>query len=291
MKAYLSACFAALLLAALTACGGPSQGGSPASPSPAASGDDSFRWMNSTIAGLSDKGMEATELVIPASATEVVLDLTGNTTLQRLSFESDETVVRSLVLEDCTALEEVAFPASLEEIGDCSGCTALTRVTIPEGVVRIASSAFSGCTALESVALPDSVVEIGSFAFSDCTALKSVTLSAGLTQISDEAFYQCAALTQVVIPEGVTRVGVSAFDGCAALGSVSLPASLQTIEEAAFLSCTALTDVTIPEGVTYIAPTAFMKDEGDPVSFSVKGGSWADTNAGTYQVLGTVTTY
>ena len=51
--------------------------------------------MGSTIAGLTEKGEAATELVIPASAELVSLDLAGNSTLQKLSFENDETAVQS----------------------------------------------------------------------------------------------------------------------------------------------------------------------------------------------------
>ena len=90
MKRCLSWCLATLALLVLTACSTPT----------AVADTDDFRWMGTVVAGLSETGEQAEELVIPASATEVSLDLTGNTVLRRLSFESDDTVIRNLILGD-----------------------------------------------------------------------------------------------------------------------------------------------------------------------------------------------
>lgn len=281
MKRCLSWCLATLALLILTAC---------STPTDVADNDD-FRWMGTVVAGLSETGEQAEELVIPASATEVSLDLTGNTVLRRLSFESDDTTIRNLILEDCTALEEIVFPASALEIGNCSGCTSLSKVTIPEGVTRISGSAFTGCTSLKSVTLPSSLNEIGLYAFSGCSGLESVTLPSGIVEIPDGAFYQCSSLREVQVPEGVTSIGVSAFDECSSLSSVSLPESLEVLKAAAFMDCSALTNVTIPANVSEISPTAFIKWEGEQVSFSVREGSWADVHSAEYCISGNVTTY
>lgn len=281
MKRCLSWCLATLALLVLTACSTPT----------AVADTDDFRWMGTVVAGLSETGEQAEELVIPASATEVSLDLTGNTVLRRLSFESDDTVIRNLILEDCTALEEVVFPASVEEIGNCSGCTSLTQVTIPEGVTTISGSAFYGCTSLKTVVMPESVREIGVYAFSGCSGLESVTLPPNLTQIPDGAFYQCSSLGEVQVPEGVTSIGSSAFDECASLSAVSLPESLNVLKDAAFMDCTALTTITIPANVSEIDHTAFMKREGEQVAFYVREGSWADLNSVKYCLSGDLTTY
>ena len=85
----LAVCTTAMLLVGLPACGG-APGAETGRPD-----EELFRWMGSTIAGLTEKGEAATELVIPASAELVSLDLAGNSTLQKLSFENDETAVQS----------------------------------------------------------------------------------------------------------------------------------------------------------------------------------------------------
>ncbi|MBQ1964451.1 MAG: leucine-rich repeat domain-containing protein, partial [Tidjanibacter sp.] len=53
-------------------------------------------------------------------------------------------------------------------------CSALTSVTIGNGVTSIGNSAFSGCSSLTSITIPDSVNEIGEEAFYNCTSLTSV---------------------------------------------------------------------------------------------------------------------
>ena len=51
--------------------------------------------------------------------------------------------------------------------------TKLVEVTIPKGVVKIGSEAFSNCINLKKVSMPDSVTEIGSHAFRDCRGTRS----------------------------------------------------------------------------------------------------------------------
>lgn len=70
---------------------------------------------------------------------------------------------------------------SIKSIGDYAfyGCSALTSVTISEGVTSIGSCAFYGCTSLESVNIPSSVASIGSRAFEMCTSLTSIDVAEG----------------------------------------------------------------------------------------------------------------
>ena len=55
-----------------------------------------------------------------------------------------------------------------------SNCTALTRVTLLEGVCRIEDEAFSGCTALTSIVIPASLTFVGDYALCGCELLASV---------------------------------------------------------------------------------------------------------------------
>ena len=102
-----------------------------------------------------------------------------------------------------------------------NGCTALTSVTIPEGVTSIGDSAFKDCTGLTSVTIPDSVTDIGASAFEGCTGLTSVTIPDSVTDIGASAFEGCTGLTSVTIPSSVTSIGSEAFRNCSALASVS----------------------------------------------------------------------
>ena len=71
------------------------------------------------------------------------------------------------------------------------GCTGLTSVSIPEGVVNIGQLAFSGCTGLTSAEIldtSDTIFFIGAWAFENCSNLKSITILSRNTGISTEAF-------------------------------------------------------------------------------------------------------
>ena len=48
------------------------------------------------------------------------------------------------------------------------GCSALTSLSIPNGVTSIGPSAFYGCSGLTSVTIPNGVTSIGSSAFQNC---------------------------------------------------------------------------------------------------------------------------
>ena len=159
-----------------------------------------------------------------------------------------------------TAITGVTFlePSNITSIGGYAfrKCTALTSVTLPEGVERIGESAFSECAALTSVALPKGV-DIGNSAFSECAKLTRVTIPDGVKNIGDHAFQNCNALVSITIPASVTNIGSAAFY-ITALTSVTIPDGVKTIGEGAFQNCNALVSVTIPASVTTIGRNAFL---------------------------------
>ncbi len=124
------------------------------------------------------------------------------------------------------------------------GCTALTSVSIPSGVLTIGSYAFEACTHLTGVTIPSSVTSIGSSAFSGCISLGTVTISDGaMTGIGSDAFYGCTHLTTVTIGNGVTSIGDLAFYGCTSLTVVTIGSSVTSIGYEAFDGCTNLRGV------------------------------------------------
>ena len=79
------------------------------------------------------------------------------------------------------------------------GCSALTSVTIPEGVTSIEWSAFAGCSSLTSVTIPEGVTSIGDWAFQGCSVLTSVTIPSSVMSIGTSAFWHCPSLTSVTV--------------------------------------------------------------------------------------------
>ena len=76
-----------------------------------------------------------------------------------------------------------------------------TSITLPsdyEGKnYKIGYRAFISCSALTSITIPEGVTSIGDDAFAWCDALTSITLPESLTSIGDEAFFSCDALTSI----------------------------------------------------------------------------------------------
>lgn len=115
--------------------------------------------------------------------------------------------------------------------------SAVTSVSMPEGITSIDYNAFSGCQNLETVALPESLTTLGSEAFSGCQNLESVTLPETLTTLGYSAFKACKLLKTIKIPSGVTAIPDQCFDGCSSLESVTIPEGVTTIGWDAFTIC------------------------------------------------------
>jgi hypothetical protein len=73
----------------------------------------------------------------------------------------------------------------------------ITAMTIPEGVVGIASRAFLHCADITEITFPDSLTFIGEGAFYECDKLEKVSLGKGLASIGSLAFDECYQLTQI----------------------------------------------------------------------------------------------
>ena len=176
-----------------------------------------------------------------------------------------------------------------------AGCTQLTNITIPNGVISIGHKAFDNCTSLISITIPNSVTSIDSYAFYGCTKLVSITvaqnnehyksingnlytkdgktliqyavgktdvsfsISNSVTSIDDSAFYGCSSLTSITIPDSVTSIGSWAFAYCTNLTSITIPNSVTSIGDGAFSRCTNLTSITIGNSVTSIGDGAFSR--------------------------------
>lgn len=112
-----------------------------------------------------------------------------------------------------SAVTSVSMPEGITSIGQYafSGCQNLESVTLPETLTTLGSDAFSGCQNLESVALPESLTTLGGSAFKSCSSLKAVKIPSKVTAIPDDCFYDCSSLESVTIPEGVATIGSGAF--------------------------------------------------------------------------------
>ncbi len=187
--------------------------------------------------------------------------------------------------QDCTSLERIEIPDTIEVIGRkaFSGCNTLKEISLPESVTHIGGSMFFGCTSLEEVIIPNSVTEIEWESFGECTSLKEITIPESVTNMSYCGFYNLdlkinclsphfkvqdgvvysadmsrllhafeSCPHELVIPKTVTTIDVGAFMGCTKLQNIILPEGLKAINDSAFMGCSALMALTIPSSVTQI---------------------------------------
>lgn len=141
----------------------------------------------------------------------IYYNITGNNTVEVTYSDRDnntysgsisvpETVTNNGTEYSVTKIGEYAFQGS-----------AVTSVSMPEGITSIDYNAFSGCQNLESVTLPESLTTLGIRAFGGCQSLKAIKIPSGVTAIPGYCFNGCVSLESVTIPEGVTAIGDEAF--------------------------------------------------------------------------------
>lgn len=142
------------------------------------------------------------------------------------------------------------------EDGAFSDCSALTSITLPDGLESIGDEAFSG-TSLESIDIPTSVTSIGDGAFLLCGKLNNVVIPEGITSIGHDTFEFCESLDTITIPDTVTSIGDMAFYSCSKLNNITIPDRITSIGQQAFDRCVGLTTIDIPSGLTDIDWSVF----------------------------------
>ncbi len=227
------------------------------------------------------------------------LDLTGLRVSDEYVFENctllgsvtmdADTAVAPYMFAGCTSLEEIEYFGTTVPDGMFYNCTALSSVTLPDGLTYIGENAFAG-TAVTSLTLPDGNVSVGANAFAgtplttltlsagtvidtasltpfaDCASFASVVVEAGNTRYAAEGgILYNAAKTELVLlppavgdftlPDTVTRIGAGAFAGRRDIGSLDL-SGITEIGAYAFAGSN-LTSIAIPASVTEIAEGAF----------------------------------
>lgn len=184
-----------------------------------------------------------TEITIPGSVKVFNATLQYMKQLRTLTFdEGVEEIASGSVVSGCKNLTTIHLPSSLQKLsgtGTFSGASALTDITLPEGIAITEGSTFSECTSLKSITLPASITTIPSYMFAGCSALERVTAKGTITAIGNSAFKSDTALTEIPDLSQVTSIGDRAFYGCSALKTVDLH-SVTTMEYGAFQGCDAL---------------------------------------------------
>ncbi len=88
-----------------------------------------------------------------------------------------------------------------------------SEITIPDGIISIASSAFRFNSTITSVVIPEGVISIDFAAFGNCENLASVVLPESLDTLGSYSFSECEKLTSIELPEGIADIGGWVFSG------------------------------------------------------------------------------
>lgn len=155
-----------------------------------------FDQQTGTIMGLTKKGLEMSDIIIPSAINGVKVK-----SIYHDAFFNNKTM-KSLVIED--------------------------------GIKEIGTGAFGRCTSLESVVIAGSVKCIPLFAFMGCRSIRKVEIKSGVKIISEAAFSKCKLLSNISLPDGLTTIEKFAFAECRSLLSINIPNSVKTIGDHAF---------------------------------------------------------
>ncbi len=220
-------------------------------------------------------------LVTHDSQRSITGDLVIPSTVTYQGIKYYVVMIGSNVFADNPYIASVVIPKGVKIIYDdaFAGCSNLSSVTLPEGLIKIDARVFYGCN-LQSITLPDGITNLDASAFYNTpfynneanwengvlyigkyllTAKKYISncsIKEGTKYIADHAFYECSALTSVTIPNSVKSIRDYAFYGCSRLTSITIPNSVTRIGEWAFWDCWSLTSVSVPSH-TEIAENAF----------------------------------
>ena len=178
-----------------------------------------------------------------ATITDVSTKISGDVVVP------DKFVVSGIGEYPVAAIDDRAF----------EGCSKITSVEVPDGVLYIGNRAFDDCILLESVTIADSVISIGDHAFYNCYALKNVKLPKKIIYLNDYTFAYCTSLSKIEIPEHVVSFGEGLFLSCKELTEINIPNDVVVIGSNAFDGCKKITSVVIPEEITIIQVGTFNK--------------------------------
>lgn len=177
------------------------------------------------------------------------------TAITSVTIPSSVQIIDLWAFYNCTNLATINFAqnsTALEEIkGSAFSWTAITSVTIPDGVKRI-NGAFTDCPNLTTIKLPNEMEELVRINYNP--KLTTINLPNGIDVLN--GFNNNPSLKSITIPKTVKRIVASALENTG-LTSITIPSNVEKIEARAFADCKNLTTVTIPNTVTEIAHSLF----------------------------------
>ena len=198
-------------------------------------------------------------VIIPDTVKEIGYGaFKKNKTVLKVFMPDSVEKMENAVFNECENLMEIRFSHSLKEIPahTCSGCLALEKVIIPEGVTNIGDGAFtsgdvpmsyseikfpktlksiereafSNNDSVTEINLPDWLESIGTYAFETNTSLVKVSFGDGITELSNGVFYRNYRLKEIILPYGLKSIGDSVFADDGRIEELYIPETVESIQ-------------------------------------------------------------
>lgn len=193
--------------------------------------------------------------------------------------------IRDSAFLNCTSLSKMELGPVLRNMMysmTFANCTSLESISLPESLETLGKETFMGCTSLKSIALPSKITEIREGAFMGCTSFTDIAFSRSVVKIENSAF-ENTGITNMHLPGTITFIGKRAFAGCPSLTDVTLNhTTIEFVSEELFYGSPALKNIGLPNSVVSIRGYAFYGtaveyiDLGDRVR-SIGTKAFADT--------------
>lgn len=154
------------------------------------------------------------------------------------------------VFGDCTRLKTLVLEEGVCHIPDkfAYGCTALTRLSLPQTLKSIGRHAVEGSRFLEQ--WKQHTTETENTILWDGQHLEGeVQIPATVTIIAGGAFYGNTKITTIYIPEQVQSIGSAAFKGCTALQKVFFPSKIIQLAPEIFAGCSVLEEIFVTDSL------------------------------------------
>ena len=154
-------------------------------------------------------GLDIKNVVIPEGVTNIgIAAFNECKNLEKVTIPSSVTHIRPGAFYGTPWLEALKKNNTLVVVNNIllDASSAEGEITIPDGIVSIAGSAFA-TTKITNVHFPDSVTIIEDLAFYFCDELTHIVLPKKLTYLGDDSFGNCDKLLTLVIPKTAKYLG------------------------------------------------------------------------------------